>query len=433
MVAVISYRAFAERAGLAVRASGPTPRWRLSTRGGNSSGSMIRSVRGRRTFRRHPRRCHKPFVASLPMRFLHAADLHLDTPVEGLRSYGREVNDALRDASLRAFDNLVRLALARQVSFCVFSGDIYDGAERGPGPSCDSGTAWVASRLRASARSSSTATTIRSTGSGRPSGTGPTGSPSSVRTSSSRWGSRPTASRSPCTASATAVATRIRTWPCASRGRTDRACRSGSCMPTSGEPAATATTHPAPWTTSEPPGSTTGRSAMCTPVATLSEGDPWVVYPGNLQGRHHGAAELGAKGAVLVEVTPAGTVAATSFVELDVIRFESVEVSIDDLEDIGQLQDRLSDVADDLRAAAGRCSVVVRATLVGRGPRAPGPGPRHGRPPRRARTRRPARRSCGGTASTTGRVQRWTSTQPRWPTTSSATSCRGWRTRMTMN
>ena len=60
--------------------------------------------------------------------------------------------------------------------------------------------------------------------------------------------------------------------------------------------------------------------------------------------------------------------AATSFVELDVIRFESVEVSIDDLEDIGQLQDRLSEVADDLRTAAGRCSVVVRATLVGRGP-----------------------------------------------------------------
>lgn len=63
--------------------------------------------------------------------FLHAADLHLDTPFAGLSRGAEEVGQALRDASLDAYDRLIRLALEERVAFVLFAGDIYDGAFRG--------------------------------------------------------------------------------------------------------------------------------------------------------------------------------------------------------------------------------------------------------------------------------------------------------------
>lgn len=63
--------------------------------------------------------------------FVHAADLHLDTPFEGLGRVNPELGDRLRDASLDAFDDLVRLTIERQAEFLVLAGDVYDGADRG--------------------------------------------------------------------------------------------------------------------------------------------------------------------------------------------------------------------------------------------------------------------------------------------------------------
>ena len=64
-------------------------------------------------------------------RFVHAADLHLDTPFTGIARVAPELAERLRDASLEAFDNLVELTIDRGASFLIISGDIYDGPERG--------------------------------------------------------------------------------------------------------------------------------------------------------------------------------------------------------------------------------------------------------------------------------------------------------------
>jgi DNA repair exonuclease SbcCD nuclease subunit len=53
--------------------------------------------------------------------------------------------------------------------------------------------------------------------------------------------------------------------------------------------------------------------------------DPWVVFPGNLQGRH--ARECGAKGATLVTLR-AGRVVAVEHRALDVVRWQRVEVDV---------------------------------------------------------------------------------------------------------
>jgi exonuclease SbcD len=61
------------------------------------------------------------------MRFVHAADLHLDSPMRGLAAYEGAPVEALRSASRVAFTNLVRDALAEQVDLVVLAGDIFDG------------------------------------------------------------------------------------------------------------------------------------------------------------------------------------------------------------------------------------------------------------------------------------------------------------------
>ncbi|MFA7668836.1 MAG: DNA repair exonuclease [Burkholderiaceae bacterium] len=61
------------------------------------------------------------------MRFIHAADIHLDSPLRGLASSEDMPIDTLRGASRAAFTRLVEEALALEVDFMVIAGDLYDG------------------------------------------------------------------------------------------------------------------------------------------------------------------------------------------------------------------------------------------------------------------------------------------------------------------
>ena len=60
-------------------------------------------------------------------RFIHAADIHLDSPLRGLSRYESAPADSIRDACRRAFRNLVDLAIEEKVSFVLLAGDLYDG------------------------------------------------------------------------------------------------------------------------------------------------------------------------------------------------------------------------------------------------------------------------------------------------------------------
>lgn len=57
--------------------------------------------------------------------FLHAADLHLDSPLRGLDAAAPA--ERIRDASRQALANLVTLAEERRVAFVLLAGDLYDG------------------------------------------------------------------------------------------------------------------------------------------------------------------------------------------------------------------------------------------------------------------------------------------------------------------
>ncbi|MGA2325020.1 MAG: DNA repair exonuclease [Bryobacteraceae bacterium] len=60
-------------------------------------------------------------------KFLHASDIHLDSPLRGIARYEGMPVDDLRLATRRAFDDLVRLAIDERVRFVLLAGDLYDG------------------------------------------------------------------------------------------------------------------------------------------------------------------------------------------------------------------------------------------------------------------------------------------------------------------
>jgi exonuclease SbcD len=59
--------------------------------------------------------------------FLHAADIHLDSPLRGLEHYDGAPVERIRGATRQALTNLVDLAIAERVAFVLFVGDLYDG------------------------------------------------------------------------------------------------------------------------------------------------------------------------------------------------------------------------------------------------------------------------------------------------------------------
>jgi exonuclease SbcD len=60
-------------------------------------------------------------------KFVHAADLHIDSPLEGLDRYEGAPVDRVRVATREATKNLVRLAVEQEAKFVLLCGDVYDG------------------------------------------------------------------------------------------------------------------------------------------------------------------------------------------------------------------------------------------------------------------------------------------------------------------
>lgn len=61
------------------------------------------------------------------MRFIHCADIHLDSPLRGLARYEGVPVEEVRAAPRRAFEQLIDFAIAERVDFVVIAGDLYDG------------------------------------------------------------------------------------------------------------------------------------------------------------------------------------------------------------------------------------------------------------------------------------------------------------------
>ena len=96
----------------------------------------------------------------------------------------------------------------------------------------------------------------------------------------------------------------------------------------------------------------------------LRRGAPTIVYPGNPQGRHPN--ERGARGVYLAEVSDGRSVS-LEFVPVDIVRWERIDFPITDIEDDGALLNSLEQAVEDALGAADGRHLVYRLQLTGRG------------------------------------------------------------------
>ena len=305
--------------------------------------------------------------------FVHAADLHLDTPFKGIGSTAPHVAAQLREASLAAFDALVDLCLHRHVAFLVIAGDIYDGPERG---------------LRAQLRFRDGLARLSSAGI-------PSfvvhGNHDPVETGWSAlngpWPERVTVfgckdvqavsvevdGRALATVQGISFAHRserenlaLRFAPKAGPGL------QVGVLHCNVQGAASGYDDYSPCTLEELRSIGLDYWALghvhtrLTLSGRKGSDEPWVVYSGNIQARSPKPSERGSKGAMVVHVR-GGRIAEAEPVSCDVVRFDQVELDVAEVADLADLRARLVRASRECLESSDGRSLVVRAQLVGQG------------------------------------------------------------------
>jgi len=91
----------------------------------------------------------------------------------------------------------------------------------------------------------------------------------------------------------------------------------------------------------------------------------WWAYPGNLQGRSAKAAETGPKGVLIVDVDEAGSISEPRFVECSTVRFARVNVEVDRVAEVGGVDDQVVAQLRTLVSESGGLPHLVRLELTG--------------------------------------------------------------------
>jgi len=294
------------------------------------------------------------------MRFIHCADIHLDSPLRGLERYEGAPVEEVRGATRRAFENMVQCALREKVDFVVIAGDLYDGDwpdfntglffAKGMVQLGESGIAVYVARGNHDAASKLTRSLPL---------------PKNVHLFADKAPSTQTDDNLGLAVHGQSFAT--------AAVLDDLAVNYPQALPDYFNLGVLHT-------------SLTGRPghdnyAPTTELVLKSKGydywalghvhareivarDPWIVYPGNMQGRH--IREQGQKGCELVTVED-GKIALEQ-VPLDVLRWGLLDLDVSGVKDIDALLDQVAQgVRDQLDDAGGRI-VGLRIQLLGAGP-----------------------------------------------------------------
>ncbi len=307
----------------------------------------------------------------MTFQFLHAADLRLDTPFTGVSVTAPAVAAELRDASLNALDQLIRLAIDREVAFVILAGDTYEGPARGVRAQLD--------LLRGVRELSDRGIhTFIAPSAADPAARGW----SAVR----EWPELVTLFREgtptavPVERDGQTIATvHGVTHPLSAEGAPSPAdLASGLDLEGQGPHIAVLYGGPADQPEPAPPSTEWVEQAADVGVAYWALGqvrergiwgrDPWVVSSGTAQARQASSNEHAANGVYVVNLDNAEAKAEPELVPIDRVRFDRIEYSIEGLADLAILRDRLVDTGRRCLADADGRSVLLQVELVGRGP-----------------------------------------------------------------
>lgn len=294
-------------------------------------------------------------------RFIHAADIHLDSPLKGLEKYDGVPADEIRNAGRRALEGLVQLAVARQVAFVMLAGDIYDGDWRdyntglyfvsqmarlrdaGIPVLIVSGNHDAANRMTRSLKLPNNVTVFDD------------GAVQTVILDTV-----PAAVHGQSYATAAVREDLSRGYPLANRGLFNigllHTCASGREGHEAYAPCTVEGLRSKEyqyWAL----GHIHKRESLCD--------DPIITFPGNIQGRH--IRETGPKGCLLSTVADDLT-ATVQFVPLDVVRWEVAKVEVATAQGVDEVLDDVASELQKLRQTADGRLLAVRVALSGRSP-----------------------------------------------------------------
>lgn len=294
------------------------------------------------------------------MKIIHAADIHLDSPMLGLERYEGAPVDVLRGATRRAFSRLIDLCLEERACLLLLAGDLFDGEWK------DYGTGlFFLTELGRLAEAGVQVVLLRGNHDAQSVLTKQLSLPAHVQ-------ELPT--QSPGTLVFDGIGVAVH-----GQGFAERAVKSDLTPK-----------YPAPipdllnigllhTCLDDRPGH--ANYAPSSTQALIHHGydywalghihtrevvcrDPWIVYPGNLQGRH--MRERGAKGATCIEVE-AGRICRVEPRVLDAVRWEKLELEASEYDHPEELLVAAGDQLSQLQEDAGR-PIAVRIELVGRSP-----------------------------------------------------------------
>ena len=289
------------------------------------------------------------------MKIVHAADLHLDSPLRGLERYQGAPVDEIRGATRRALENLVGLCLEEDARLLLIAGDLFDGEWD------DYSTGLFFAGQMARLREAGVPVVwVR-------------GNHDAASRVVQAIGACPTTCMSSPTSGPRALLSTSSGWPCT--GRASRAARSTRICSKAYPPPREGLINIGLLHTSA--GGREGHDvyAPCRVEDLVGKGydywalghvhqrevlssDPWVVFPGNLQGRH--IRETGAKGATLIEIESERILSVEHRV-LDVVRWALCHVDASDAANADDVLDLArAGVERELAEAEGRTLAVAR-------------------------------------------------------------------------
>lgn len=292
------------------------------------------------------------------MRFVHAADIHLDSPLRGLARYEGAPVSEIREATRRAFRRLIERCLEDRIELLLIAGDLYDGDWK------DYATGlFFVNQMNLLREVGTRVVVLRGNHDAQSQITKSLRLPDHVKDLS--------------TSRVESVVFEDLGVAVHGRGFSHREELSDLSLG-----------YPAPLSGLVNVGmlhtSVDGRPghagyAPCKPSWLVERGydywalghvharevlheRPWVVYPGNLQGRH--AKETGAKGATLVTTADA-KVRAVEHVVFDVVRWERARVTVTEGDHDSDVLDRLRSTLESLRTSADERPLAVRVAIDG--------------------------------------------------------------------